>query len=603
MTTDAFHPDHLKPGDMVGPWRIVESLGSGSSGHAFKAEREGEFFTLKMAVRPAPLLPRDTPEETLEERQVDARMYHEAAVLMAHTSHPGLPHVRAVDRWPHPIRGYLFIVTDFVPGGPFHEWREQTRPSLAQLVDVFVEVVRTVGRLHNRGVLIRDFKSDHVIVDPADNNPVLVDMGSAWLPGGSALTVGLAPGTPHALPPECVTFIRQGAWKEGARFDANAAGDLYQLGVFLYEALTDGWPFNPRMTKDQLLLAIETIVPRAPHRINPQVPESLSRITLKLLEKRPEDRYESTETLLQALWDAAKERATKAWKVPLSLPAEGPAPVTREEEEERRLQQQEAVRKAQETHEQQAEELSHAEALEQLSFLTQSIEDQVRIAEEKAARRKSWWRRFGLATGALLLGLTLLIVGWMWLAPASLSIAASEKGRSLVFTVSNSQPVKAAALWLCATLSIGCPSAQVRPFPENCPAEAVKSMEEMEMLDHPDVRILIDINQPGARNELGTYHSGKVVGRVVPGGYGKSPLPTGTLLYGQLWTEGLVLDGEPAVLGRYTEAILPDGRRLPVCVQLHSNREGGLKPTKPGSKPGAAILQREDNAIAVDFWP
>jgi hypothetical protein len=58
MTTDAFHPDHLKPGHMVGPWRILESLGSGSSGHAFKVECEGEFFTLKMAVRPAPDSPR-----------------------------------------------------------------------------------------------------------------------------------------------------------------------------------------------------------------------------------------------------------------------------------------------------------------------------------------------------------------------------------------------------------------------------------------------------------------------------------------------------------------------------------------------------------------
>ena len=41
MTMDAFHPDHLKPGDMVGPWKIVESLGSGNFGHTFKVEREG----------------------------------------------------------------------------------------------------------------------------------------------------------------------------------------------------------------------------------------------------------------------------------------------------------------------------------------------------------------------------------------------------------------------------------------------------------------------------------------------------------------------------------------------------------------------------------
>ena len=155
--------------------------------------------------------------------------------------------------------------------------------------------------------------------------------------------------------PECIAFIREGAWRQGARFDADVTGDLYQVGVFMYEALADGWPFNPRLTQDELLVAIENVVPRAPHRINPEVPESLSRIALKLLEKRPEDRYPSAEALLQALWEAAKERSKPAWKVPLELPPEGPAPVTQEEVEERRLQEQEAERRAQEAPEEPAE--------------------------------------------------------------------------------------------------------------------------------------------------------------------------------------------------------------------------------------------------------
>jgi eukaryotic-like serine/threonine-protein kinase len=203
---------------MVGPWRIEASLGSGNFGHTFKVSREGIFFTMKMAVRPAPELPKDTPEETLEERQVDGRMCHEGAILLANTSHPGLPHLREVGRWPHPIKGYLYIITDHVLGEPFHDWRERTGPSVAQFVDVFIEVVRVVERLHAKGIFIRDFKSEHVII-PEDHKPVVVDLGSAWLPGGSTLTVGLAPGTPHMLPPECIVFIREGSWKQGTRFD------------------------------------------------------------------------------------------------------------------------------------------------------------------------------------------------------------------------------------------------------------------------------------------------------------------------------------------------------------------------------------------------
>ena len=184
MTTDAFHPDHLKPGNMVGPWRIVESLGTGNFGHTFLVELDGELFTLKMAVRPAAELSQETldAEDSLEKWQVDGRMCHEGAVLLANIRHPGLPHLRAVGRWPHFRRGYFFIVTDHVPGEPFHRWRERNRPGASQLVDLFIDVVRGVARLHDRGVFIRDFKSEHVIIGSEDSKPVVVDLGSAWLP-------------------------------------------------------------------------------------------------------------------------------------------------------------------------------------------------------------------------------------------------------------------------------------------------------------------------------------------------------------------------------------------------------------------------------------
>ncbi|MDY7230020.1 serine/threonine protein kinase [Hyalangium rubrum] len=600
MTMDAFHPDHLKVGHMVGPWRIVESLGSGGFGRAFKAERDGDFFTLKMAVRPAPELPQETPEKALEERQVDGRMRHEGAILMANASHPGLPHLRAMDRWPHPTRGYLYLVTDFVPGEPFHDWRERIRPTAVQLVDIFIEVVRVVVRLHSRGILIRDFKSEHVIVNPTDNRPVLVDMGSAWLPGGSTLTVGLAPGTPHALPPECIAFIREGSWRQGARFDATAAGDLYQLGVFFYEALTEFWPFDARMTHDELLTAIQTVVPRAPHRLNPEVPESLSRITLRLLEKLPEARYESAQALLQALWAAAKERSKKEWKVPLGLHAESPAPITQEEVEERRLHQQESERRAQEAQRRKEQELSHEQALEQFSAAIQELEAEVAAAEEKAAHRKKWRRRIALGASPFLLGLALFAAWWLWLSPATTSPAAPEKGISLVSNLRNSRPMRVVAAWLCTTFGVSCTAAQVRLLPVDCPQQAVQSMEEMGLFGGDGYRVIIDINQPGTNQQEGVFQEGKIVSRVVRYGW-TGPLPDGTLLYGQLWTEGLTKQGQEAVLGRYTQALLPDGRRVPICFVLGDVT--GLTIKIDGSKPGQARLPREWSALAVRYWP
>jgi serine/threonine protein kinase len=432
MTTDAFHPDHLKPGDMVGPWRIVESLGTGNFGHSFKVELDGEFFTLKMAVRPAAEPSQETLdlEEALEKWQVDGRMCHEGAVLLANIRHPGLPHLRAVGRWPHFRRGYFFIITDYVSGEPFHQWCLRNRPGAAQLVGLFIDVVRGVGRLHAHGVFIRDFKSEHVIISSEDSKPVVVDLGSAWLPGGSSLTVGLAPMTPHTMPPECVAFLRESAGNPGTRFSADAAGDLYQLGVFMYEALTECWPFDPRFSTKDLLAAIQTVLPRAPHYLNPAVPESLSRIVMRLLEKRPEDRYESAKALLQALWDANKERSSRNWRTPLTPPPEGPPPMSQDEKEERRLAMQEAERRALEAQKQQQEELSREQELEELTATIQklgarasiadALEAKLRAAEEKAARQRKLGRRLALAAGPMLLGLTIVTVWREWGSSTSL---------------------------------------------------------------------------------------------------------------------------------------------------------------------------------------
>jgi eukaryotic-like serine/threonine-protein kinase len=113
-------------------------------------------------------------------------------------------------------------------------------------------------------------------------------------------------------------------------------------------------------------------------------------------------------------------------------------------------------------------------------------------------------------------------------------------------------------------------------------------------------RVVIDINQPGSNGEDGTYHEGKIISRIVSYEW-TGPLPDGTLLYGRLWTEGLTKEGDEAVLGRYTEALLPNGRRVPVCFILGD--QTGLTRKRPGSKPGKALLRREMSALAVRRWP
>jgi len=315
MRSPPFHPDQLVPDSQVGPWRVVASLGAGGFGRVFKVERGGRLYSLKMALRPAgPHAP--------EEEDVIGRLGHEVAALLACAPHPNLPRLHAVDSWPEPPDGYLYFVTDYIDGETFHEWRWRVKPTAAHLLSVFTEVVRVVADLHRRGMHHRDLKGDNLLIRREDERPFLIDLGTVRMPGATTLTVGVAPASPHLLPPECVAFLREGNWQNGAHFDAGVPGDLYALGAMLYEALTDGYAFDPKLPYDRLLPAIETVAPRAPHVVNPKVPRALGEVALRLLAKRPEDRYPSTEALLQALWDAAKEKRQPAWRVSLDRPPE-----------------------------------------------------------------------------------------------------------------------------------------------------------------------------------------------------------------------------------------------------------------------------------------
>ncbi len=168
--------------------------------------------------------------------------------------------------------------------------------------------------------------------------------------------------------------------------------------------------------------------------------------------------------------------------------------------------------------------------------------------------------------------------------------------------------------WLCAVAGLGCPGAQVKPpAPENCSKDALAAMfQELNLSTNRYLRAIVDIRQEyddlSYEPNMGIYQEGPVIGRVLDG-YGN--VPRGTLLYGRLWMgpgiynqdpwTGEVFLNEPAVLGRYTQAELPDGRKYPVCIVL-GDRDGRIAKME-GSPPGAAVLNRTAPMSVVIRWP
>ncbi|MCP3144189.1 serine/threonine protein kinase [Pyxidicoccus xibeiensis] len=143
-----------------------------------------------------------------------------------------------------------------------------------------------------------------------------------------------------------------------------------------------------------------------------------------------------------------------------------------------------------------------------------------------------------------------------------------------------------------ATLA-ACPGAQLRPVSGTpCPQEALDGMKKLRLrVGSVAGTGYVDTRQPGGADQLAWLRDGSIVSRVVTNVGG---LVEGSLLYGRLWTKG------PAVIGRYTEAELPDGTRYPVCLNL-GDEDGWDK--DPESTEELAAITRSVAFTAVKVFP
>ncbi|HYO55395.1 serine/threonine protein kinase, partial [Archangium sp.] len=447
-------------------------------------------------------------------------------------------------------------------------------------------------------------KAENLLIRREDDRPFLIDFGTVRLPGALTQTLGLPEGALHLLPPELIAYTRTGAWKRGEPFQGGVAADLYGLGVLLYQGLTDLHPFNPELPDEELVAAIATVPPEPPHLLNPLAPRSLSDITLKLLEKKPEARYPGTEALLQALETVAEqERKSPAWKVPLfTLEERATQPAPREVAAPP-AQPPEAMREAPEEEQPPREEGPPPEGPPPEG---PQPEGQQEAPPTPGRLHRARWPLL-LLTCLSMLGLAL------WLARSTLApppeallpgSGHSEKGSPPVSTPPT--PSRFLTAWLCTVVGIGCPAAQVRPpGPADCPKEALEAMfRELKITEGSRLFAVVDINQPGD-NELGFYQDGPVIGRIAYEELADQDLPAGTLLHGHLWTGPDVYDTtghvpEPAIMGRYTLAVLPDGRKYPVCIVL-GDVDGRIGRHPEGG--GAAALNRRVPVSVVRRWP
>lgn len=195
-----------------------------------------------------------------------------------------------------------FLTVELLDGMDLRQRMLNARPSLAEALRWLTHATVALEHAHGRGVLHRDVKPANLFVTHTGVLK-LMDFGlakSLHVPGTTAQ--GAVLGTPEYMAPEQVMGSPP----------VSPATDLYALGVVAYELFTGQLPFRHPQPVPLMFLHVQQ--PPVPLRtLRPDLPEPFERLVLKLLEKKPEDRYRSATELRAAL--------SKLWPHVLKAPA------------------------------------------------------------------------------------------------------------------------------------------------------------------------------------------------------------------------------------------------------------------------------------------
>jgi serine/threonine protein kinase len=270
----------------LGKYEILEEIGRGGFATVYCARDPDLDREVALKVLD-PALMRDP---SLVER------FRREARAAARLRHPGIVTVYEVGQ----AGNRLYMAMELLPGPSLKEIVEQEAPlPVERAVALLRPLAEALDYAHAQGLVHRDVKPSNAILSP-EGRPVLTDLGlvrAAQESGSAALSLtlsqtGMTLGTPAYMAPE------QADPKAQAPVDHRA--DLYSLGVVAYEILTGQVPFQG---DTPLAAAVGHLMeaPPPPRELNPALSESAEGALLKMLAKRPDERFQSAGAFVRAL--------------------------------------------------------------------------------------------------------------------------------------------------------------------------------------------------------------------------------------------------------------------------------------------------------------
>ncbi len=200
----------------------------------------------------------------------------------------------------------LYLVMEYLPGTDLKTiLRERTRILVEEAVNIIVQAASGIGYAHRAGLIHCDIKPHNILVTPEQRIKV-TDFGIARAmasihPDEKADVVW---GSPLYFSPE-----------QAAGEAPSPASDVYSLGVVLYEMVCGRLPFNHN-DPTELARMHREVLPPAPRRFNPEIPQALEQIILKVLAKEPSARYRTADQFARVLSNFLQTKETPVVSAP-----------------------------------------------------------------------------------------------------------------------------------------------------------------------------------------------------------------------------------------------------------------------------------------------
>jgi eukaryotic-like serine/threonine-protein kinase len=264
----------LEPGQVVSDrYRLVARVGSGGMADVWTADDQ--------------MLGRRVALKFLHERFAQDHQFVERFRREAHAA-AGLQHQNVVgvyDRgdW----EGRHWIAMEYVEGASLKDLIGRGL-SVGEAVEIVRQVLAGARFAHGRGIVHRDLKPQNVLVDE-DGRARVADFGIARAGASEITQTGSVLGTAQYLSPE-----------QAQGREVTSSGDLYSIGVMLYEALTGRVPFEGDSAVAVALMQVSE-QPRPPSELNASVSPALDAVVLRALAKDPAKRFSSADEFLRAL--------------------------------------------------------------------------------------------------------------------------------------------------------------------------------------------------------------------------------------------------------------------------------------------------------------